>query len=386
MTSSWAGSAFLVLALLIGLAAPPPPRPDLDKLIGQLSDDDLAVRRKAMKDLEGLGEEAVEALKRAARDPDPDVRLRAFVVLRAIHPGINKEDLVLTGHTGSVVAIAISRDGTRLLSGGNDSTLRLWDLKTGLELRQFAASKPTRFWACAIAPDGKHVLGGGSPGYLGAWEADTGKLVREIAQPKAVRAVAFLPDGKRFMTGSYDKVLRLYDFPAINEVRKYEGHTASIMSLAVSPDGKLALTGSGQTEKTARLWDIEGGKQLFAFNDHTERILGVTFTPDSKQAVTGCWDNYARIYDTRTGKRIRSIGKVHNKQVASVAVSPDGKLLATGGDEGNVVLLDLAGPKDMATLQGHTAGINQVHFSADGKMLASSAKDNTIRVWRLPRK
>src|SRR5262249_38903252 len=150
--------------------------------------------------------------RKASKQGDPDVRLRAYVVIRAIERAVYGEDLVLSGHTGAgIVCADLSRDGTVLVSGGNDRTARVWDLKAGKELRRLAGGK-SQVWGISLSPDGKQVLAGQQSGDLSLHEVATGKLVRAFAKlPKAVRCVQFLPDGKRAVSVGYDKLVRLLD-------------------------------------------------------------------------------------------------------------------------------------------------------------------------------
>src|SRR5262245_1369234 len=143
-----AGLALLLTQLPSG-AAPPDPA-EIDKLIRQLASDDLAVRTDASKKLEAIGEPAAEALRKAAAtSDDPDVRLRAFVILRALDRKQSGEVRRFEGHKDIVWSAVFSPDGRRILSGGggeykdgqwlpgSDYALRLWDAETGKELRQF---------------------------------------------------------------------------------------------------------------------------------------------------------------------------------------------------------------------------------------------------------
>src|SRR5207249_3578492 len=133
----------------------------LARLVEDLGSDDFDVRQAASKKLVAIGEPALEALRKALKHADPDVRLRAVVLVRAIEKSLYGEDLILTGHTNQVVCLALSRDGRLAVSGGNDSTARVWDLQTGKELRLLDGIKG-RVWGVSLSPDGKQVLAAGS--------------------------------------------------------------------------------------------------------------------------------------------------------------------------------------------------------------------------------
>lgn len=353
------------------------------RLVGDLASEDLATRQAAMRDLGKIGEPAVAALRQATKVGDPDVRLRAHVVLRAIDRAQGPEDLVLTGHTADLVCLDLSRDGKKVLSGGNDGTARLWDLDTGKEVRR-VQGMPGKVWAVAFAPDGRSALVGCSKGTLGVFDVGTGQLTRAFPkQTKAVRCVCFLPDGKRAVTANYDRFVRLLDVNDAKELQQLSGHASGQLSLACSADGKLALSGGGQKEKVAILWDLQTGKSRHHLGGHGERIIGTAFSPDGKYAATACWDQKAYLWDVASGKQERTLACA--TKVYAVAFSPDNRLLATGEDSGKIILWEVATGKAVQSLEGHTSAANLLRFAPDGRTLISGSKDRTVRTWRLKR-
>jgi WD40 repeat protein len=373
----------VLLAALAGRGAAPP-RPSAEEIAGlvrSLEDERYDVRKAAMKALEQVGERALGPLREAAQHADPDVRLRAFVLIRAIDRSLEPEALVLAGHTDAVVCLDVTRDGKLLVSGGNDSTARVWDLQTGRQVRLLGATVG-RVWGVALMPDARHVLVARQSGTLDVHEVATGRKVRALArQAKAIRCIALLPDSKRAVTANYDKFVRLLDVEGMKELKQYAGHTGGQLSLACSADGKVALTGGGQNERVARLWDVESGKQLHALADHGERILGAAFAPDGRTAVTTCWDYRVRLWDVASGKLVRSWSGP--RKFFGVAFAPDGRTLAAGDEAGRITLWDAVSGKALRTLDGHSLGVNVLRFSSDGRTLISGGKDRIIRVWKL---
>jgi WD40 repeat protein/serine/threonine protein kinase len=257
-----------------------------------------------------------------------------------VRPTREGELLRLEGHTGPVHTVAISPDGRLALSVSGlpqgDETMRLWDLRTGKEVRQFTGHK--------------------------------GQLI----------AVAFSPDGKRALSGGDDTVARLWDVATGQLLREYRGHTNQIVVLTFSPDGKRFLSGSH--DHSMRLWDVESGEQLGLFNDHTGSVMGAVFTPDGLRAVSGGHDSTLRVWDLATGQELRRV-HADGQTIECVMLSPDGRLAAAPGYDRSIRLWDVETGRLVRRLLGHTNVVSTVAFSPDGRYLVSGSMDRTVRLW-----
>jgi WD40 repeat protein len=306
------------------------------------------------------------------------------------------------GHTDVVNSVAVSQDGRFLLTGSSDMTARLWDATTGAQIRSFAGhtkgvrsvaisvddrfaltygDTTMRLWDAAtgkqihsfpgyefaaISRDDRLVATGGTHNEAELWDAATGKQIRSFIGPHTdskdeevrlldadVWAVALSPDGRTVLTGSggifdrSDFAARLWDVASGRLIRTFIGHTSSILSATFSPDGSSVLTGSD--DNTARLWDVATGQQIRVFKGHTERVTSVAFSPDGRSVLTGSWDNTARLWDAATGQQIRIFAGDTN-WITSVAFSPDGRHVFTGSSDTTTRLWDAASGKQLATL------------------------------------
>jgi len=165
--------------------------------------------------------------------------------------------LTFTGHTSWLLSAAYAPDGRTVLTGSADGTARLWDTRTGQEIRRFTTD--TGVVAVAYAPDGTRVLTGGDAGAR-LWDLQTGAAVGSLAQHNGnVNAAAFAPDGHSVLTGNDDGRAYLWDISGApnapnwgREVRRFPGHTAPVLAVAFSHDGRSVLTSSG--DGTARIW------------------------------------------------------------------------------------------------------------------------------------
>lgn len=261
---------------------------------------------------------------------------QADIALQQASKGDYGKQLFL-GHTAFVTSVALSPDGKLALTGSADATARLWNVKTGQELRRFS----------------EHT--------------------------NIIEGVAFSPDGKVALTGSHDKTARLWDVQTGQEVRRFSGHTAGIIHVAFSPDGKVVLTSSH--DKTVRLWDVQTGQEVRAFI-HLDWVLMTAFSPDGQTILTGCHDSQLRLWALReTGQEVRVVGGVSGG-VSAVAFSPDGRYVLAGDGDGQVRFWDLRQPNAKPRLFiGHTSTVRGVAFSPDGKTVLTGSEDTTVRLW-----
>jgi len=121
-------------------------------------------------------------------------------------------------------------------------------------------------------------------------------------------------------------------------LREFEGHRYAVWSVAISPDGKRAVSGGG--DETISVWDLESGKELRKLAGHTDGVRSVAISPDGKRAVSGGDDKTVRVWNLKSGKeRMKLTG--HTYAVSSVAISPDGKRVVSGSHDKTILIWDL---------------------------------------------
>jgi WD40 repeat protein len=168
-----------------------------------------------------------------------------------------------------------------------------------------------------------------------------------------------------------------------------EGHQGYIHALACSPDGRTLA--SGDTSGTVKLWDVGTGKERASWQAHRGNAMSLSFAPDGKLLATGGLDQKVKLWDMATMKEW-AVLQHSGFAVSAVAFSPDGKSLAAGATHGStgqvapayeVLVWDVATKKLRTTLPGHEHGINGLAFSLDGRSLAVSSGDGSLRLWDL---
>lgn len=254
------------------------------------------------------------------------------------------------GHDGIIYGIAISPDGRQALTGGQDGTVRLWNLESGEEVHRFDARPPG-----ASAPAGA------------AGE-----------RPWSVTSVAFSRDGGKALIGTYSGPARLWDVKTWQEKKRFGGHAAGLWSVAFSADGRYALTAGG--DRLVCLWDLATGAQYRRFEGHKAGLWRAIFSPDERQVLSSGLDGTARLWDAKTGETVRTFD-TKSGNVASIAFSPDGRRILTGDDHHGMVLWDAKSGDELRRFPGHAGWVWAVIFSRDGRRAVSGCGDQVVRLW-----
>ncbi|CAG7849907.1 SubName: Full=Uncharacterized protein {ECO:0000313/EMBL:CCA70337.1} [Serendipita indica DSM 11827] len=290
----------------------------------------------------------------------------------------------LQGHEDSVVAVAFSPDGSQIVSGSLDKTLRLWDVATGEPLGEPLQGHEDGVMAVAFSPDGSQIVSGSSDNTLRLWDVATGEPLGEPLQghESEIWAVAFSPDGSQIVSGSRDKTLRLWDVATGEPLGEpLQGHESEIWAVAFSPDGSQIVSGS--RDKTLRLWDVATGEPLGEpLQGHEGWVMAVAFSPDGSQIVSGSRDKTLRLWDVATGEPLGEPLQGHESEIWAVAFSPDGSQIVSGSRDKTLRLWDVATGEPLGEpLQGHESEIWAVAFSPDGSQIVSGSRDKTLRLW-----
>jgi WD40 repeat protein len=320
---------------------------------------------------------------------------------------------------GEMISVGLSPDGKTLaaISGrDNPREVRAWDVATGKELWRKGLGGMTWSDRLAFSPAGK-VLAVSDRETVTVRDTRTGEVLRRLeadSHYQGIAALAFAPDGKLLATASVmaetkdSCEVRLWDWAGGHELRRLRGHETPMYALAFSADGRRLLSSAGDA---VAVWETVTGKRLrdlpahphltfspdgrlFAYPDgpslHVEDIkgaklfqivgeeLGWAFSPDGKRLATRGEDRTLRVWDTATGKELQTFAAPGAGSPAGF--SADGKLLAAH-DGGRLRLWDLAKGEEVRPFGGHRAAVTCLAASPDGRTLLTGGEDCTARVW-----
>jgi|GEM_PF-2659837 len=279
----------------------------------------------------------------------------------------------------TIWSVAVSPNGKTLIGSGEQSDIKLWNLKKGQLIRTLSDHKD-KVWTIALGPKGK-ILASASGDYtLKLWDMPTGKLLRTFrAHPATVWSVAISPDARLLVSGSEDQTLKVWDIKTGKLVRTLTGHKGQVRSVAISPNGQTIASASA--DKTVKLWELRTGKLLRTLQGHSGRVVSIAFSPQSQQLVSASQDKTAKVWDVPSGKLNQTFTE-HTLPVTAVSFSPDGDTLATGSQDRTVKLWNLSSGTLRHTFTGYQGDIYSLAFAADGRSLVSSSQNSAIKVWQ----
>lgn len=346
------------------------------------------------------------------------------------------------GNQEGILDMALSADGRFALVGQfsfadtNERPFALWNVETGQPVH-FFAGLDRAVNGVALSPDGRLALAASSDGSLYLWDTETGALARRLQEHEGpVTAAAFSPDGTQALSASLDQTLILWDVATgalIRRLRTGAGEIDSLrflnktqavtadsdgavqiwdltsgwqmarwgaegtghlppdpgtenrgMGLAISPDGRFALSGGNEPDHSLILWDYETGEVVRRMEGDGGSIFAIAFTPDGQQALTAMQDGTLVLWGLATGEPVRVLTG-HQGSVNSVAVSGDGRFALSGALGGTVIYWDLQTGQILQRMIGHFEGrgVYDVVFLPGEQQAVSSSWDGTMIVWDL---
>jgi WD40 repeat protein/tRNA A-37 threonylcarbamoyl transferase component Bud32 len=340
--------------------------------------------------------------------------------VRFVDPVRGASRVVALLAAGKLRAANISSDGTTILTGGEDKTIRFWDARTGRPVGEPLALEAPPI-GLALSLDSKTVLVSLST-HTQVWDAASRKSVgRSIRHNGTVRAIAFSPDGKTYLTGGSDRTARLWDSATGESAGPPYVHNAPVVAVAFSGNGRTIMTAS--SDGAIRLWQMAPSPTRGLVLQHEATVPSARFSPDGRTVFTASWDETVRQWQSTTGKECAApivqqhpvlaldlrrdgqalltvcfgtevhvwntaTGKLlgrpmqHRRRVSRAVFSPDGGKVLTGCYDGSIRLWDVnSGALQFGVENAHPDGTLVVAFSPDGQTACTAGADGVARLW-----
>ncbi len=305
-------------------------------------------------------------------------------------------------------AAAFSPDGAHFATGDWDGKATIWNLKTGEREQQLSQGQYVH--AVAYDKSGERLAAGSSDGSVHIYRAADGELIAKLdGHADAVLSVRFSPDGRWLLTSGYDNTARLWNLATGKTDQILRGHSWWVWAAEFSPDGEQIVTAA--QDGKAMVWrrstaadrrrDASVRPQDFVkhteFVKHRGPVYAAKFAPDGIAVATAGYDGRVLLWNVGSTQGVDVARRLdglpdpaanymefvgHRGPVRAVAFAPDGKTLATGGQDNVINVWDVSTGKSLKQLRGHASHVRSCSYSPDGELLLSAGRDARIKLWQ----
>jgi WD40 repeat protein len=350
--------------------------------------------------------ESRQLVASALRNLDSDPELSALLSLRALDerqtseaadslrqavPRLEVNRAIPTGST--VYHVEFSRDGKRVLAVSGDWTARLFDARSGKQLKAFK-KRGADIYNATLSRDGSAVLSVDSNDSISVWDADTAERARTL-RAGYVNDAAFRGDGTAIATADSFGVAKIWSVKKARSGRAVDawkahptrglrikairrpGLAGSLASVAFSPDGRSILTAGA--DGAAKMWDVRSGKRKGTFKRSNNGLTSASFSSNGKRVVTGGMDATARVWDVRSARQLRVLRT--SGGVQDVGLSRNGTKVVTATNLGSAPVWNVGNGDQITNLASHSGVVYSAEFNEHATKVVTGALDGTVRIW-----
>src|SRR5919199_6515276 len=321
------------------------------------------------------------------QDQSRDVQFIQYA-LRKSAPILERDKTQLAGQLLGRLLVVENPEFQRMLEQAKQSKNSPWlrPLRGNLEALPFGVcalmlgGHNLSVQAVAIAADGKRTISASYDKTLKIWDTDTGRELRTLTgHTGPVRGVAIAPDGLTAISASDDNTLKIWDIETGSELQTLTGHTNSVRGVAIAPDGITAISASD--DNTLKIWDLASGSELRTLTGHTNSVRQVAIAPDGKRAISASEDNTLKVWNLLSGTELRTLTDTGYGR--AVAMAPDGDLAMSVPQLNTLKIWDTETGRELQTLTEDSSFVSAVAIAPDGKRVVSASWDHTLRIWAL---
>lgn len=326
-----------------------------------------------------------------------------------------------SGHTGEITSIAYSSNGRFLISGSNDTTIKVWDVATGALIRTLSGHIDTvstvawipnsmnivsgswdstiKIWdattglcsvsinastgfihTISVSPDGKYILSADADYNLSMWDSSNLKNIRITPLESNIFALAYSPDGKTIAAAHDDGTVTIRNAQTHALQKTLKGHTEAVYSIAFSPDTTTLVTGSYDT--TVKIWNTKSSKCIHTLKGHESWVNAVAFSMDGTIVASGSADSTIKIWNVADG-RLRLNIPTYDTLTKSIVFSKVSNELTAGGTNRNVNVYTTLNGKIIRTFTGYTQRLSNAEFSPEGNAMLTGSEESSAIIWDL---
>ncbi|AEP11491.1 MULTISPECIES: WD40 repeat domain-containing serine/threonine protein kinase [Chloracidobacterium] len=375
-------------AVIIQHAVDPPPlmrrlRPDIPEEIERVV---LRALSKVREQRQPTALRLYQEFEQALREAEETAAALNIAKISATFPTLDLSQMkpvelklvaTLTGHEHIVKSLSYHGSGDWLASASGDGSVRLWDLRTNREIGLFSGHEYS-VNAVAIAPDGLRLASGGADGTARLWTLRDATEIASFGHRTAVRALLFASDGRWLIT-AFDTEVKIWDALRQRQIASFLGHIKTIDALALSPDGHTLA--SGGADDAIHFWDLisKTEQAMLRLSGHAPTSL--VYLPDGR-LISGGRDGQLCLWHTTETGPLQTV-EAHLEAIRALALSPDGRWLASSDWNGVIKLWATQDFTNLVTVEAHDGAAQSLAFAPDGQHLASGGADALIHLWQL---
>ncbi|CAE6422775.1 unnamed protein product, partial [Rhizoctonia solani] len=288
----------------------------------------------------------------------------------------------LEGHHATIYWVEFSPDGSQIVSGSRDFTIRLWDARSGKPVLGPLEGHSDSVSCVRFSHSGISIASSALDKSIIIWDSRSGDIAIGplTGHTGYIRTIEFCPDDTRLISGGDDGVVRVWSVQTGDTIISYTVHSSPVQSVSLSPNGFFAASGGG--EHTMKTWNPITGDMLRPFDGHTNSIVAVQFSPNGLWIASASCDMTVRVWDAQNGQTIIGPLEGHTSAILSVVFTPDNSRLVTCAKDNTVRVWDIENPQhNVHSPSEHTHWVRSACYSGDGTRIISGSRDRTICVW-----